>query len=82
MYNVLKERERKKMNIKNITNCVAQVWGCEAHNLSVVEENGRFYAECESLLERRRLSASSYRETINDMFYDYCVENTEWMGVS
>jgi len=28
------------------------------------------------------LTDTNYREVLNDMFYDYCVENASWMGVS
>jgi hypothetical protein len=28
------------------------------------------------------LTDRNYLEVLNDMFYDYCVENASWMGVS
>ena len=59
-----------------------RIWGDEAHNLGIVYENGKYYAYCELTLERRRLTEKNHHEVLNDMFYDYCVENANWMGVS
>ena len=61
-----------------------KIWGCEAHACNIVfeVENGKYFARCESIMDRRRLTDSNYEEVLNDMFYDYCVENASYMGVS
>jgi len=71
------------METNKIQNTIAQIWGSESHQISLIlTPDGRIYAECESTRDRRRLTDSNYREQVNDMFYDYCVENASWMGVS
>ena len=60
-----------------------QIWGSESYQISLVgTPDGKLYAECESTMQRRKLTDTNYREVLNDMFYDYCVENASWMGVS
>ena len=71
------------MDAIKIQDAIAQIWGSESHRVSVLlDVRGVFYAECESTMDRRRLTENTYRQTLNDMFYDYCVENAAWMGVS
>jgi hypothetical protein len=66
-----------------IKNALTQIWGSESHKVSfLLNPEGRLYAECEETMDRRRLTDTNYREVLNDMFYDYCVENASWMGVS
>jgi hypothetical protein len=68
---------------QKIKNELVQIWGSESHNVTfLATPDGRLYAECESTFDRRRLTDSNYREVLNDMFYDYCVEKAAWMGVS
>ncbi len=60
-----------------------QIWGSESPRVSILlNPEGKMYAECEETMDRRRLTDSNYREVLNDMFYDYCVEKASWMGVS
>jgi hypothetical protein len=81
------EKERKKM-LKKFVDCKNRIWGNEANACNItfvvskLDGRIRWYAECASTLERCRLTDSNYEEVLNDMFYDYCVENAEWMGVS
>ena len=71
------------MDAIKIQDAIAQIWGSESHRVSVLlDVCGVFHAECEDTYQRRRLSENTYRQTLNDMFYDYCVENASWMGVS
>lgn len=73
----------KKMIENKYKKAIEQIWGSESHNVSLLmSQNGTLYAECESTFDRRVLTDSNYREQLNDMFYDYCVENASWMGVS
>lgn len=68
---------------KKFKNTIQQIWGSESHQISLLlTPQGVLYAECEFTMDRRRLTDSNYREVLNDMFYDYCVENAAWMGVS
>lgn len=68
--------------IAKIQKIAEKVWGSEIGMLKMIEDNGRVYAECETTLDRRSLTEKNCEEVLNDMFYDYCVENADWMGVS
>ncbi len=73
---------KKLVSVKN------RIWGNEAHAcnigfvISILDGKPRYYAECEATLENCRLSESNCEAVLSDMFYDYCVENASWMGVS
>lgn len=75
-------KERKNMTMKDYMNAKARIWKDESHNVTIVNDNGMFYAECDSTMQRRKLDETNCDEVLNDMFYDYCVENAGWMGVS
>jgi hypothetical protein len=70
--------------LKKFVDAKAKIWGDEAHACTIVCEidRGTFYAECYSICERRRLTEKNYEQVLNDMFYDYCLENASYMGVS
>jgi len=80
----MKAQEREKKMLKKFVDCKARIWGSEAYACTIVYEvaKQKFYAECDSILERRVLNEKNYEEVLNDMFYDYCVENASYMGVS
>ncbi len=80
---MLEKKERKKM-MKKFVDAKARIWGSEAYACTIVYEvaTQRFYAECDSICESKRLTESNYDRVLNDMFYDYCVENASYMGVS
>lgn len=62
---------------------IEQIWGSESHKVSLLlSQRGVLYAECSETYDRRVLTDNNYREQLNDMFYDYCVANASWMGVS
>lgn len=64
-------------------NAIRQIWGSESHMVTLLlSVDGKLFAECETILGRRRLTDSNYEEVLNDMFYDYCCENADYMGVS
>jgi hypothetical protein len=69
--------------LKKFIDAKAQIWGSESYACTIVYEvsTGKFFAECGDL-DRRRLTEKNHLEVLNDMFYDYCVENASWMGVS
>ena len=70
--------------LKKFVDCKARIWGSESYACTIVYEVAKqlFFAECDSTMSRRRLTDSNYEEVLNDMFYDYCVENAGYMGVS
>jgi len=70
------------MMMKKFSDAKARIWGCEAHRCTIGYEPmaNRYYAETE--LDRKRLTDKNYERVLNDMFYDYCVENASYMGVS
>jgi hypothetical protein len=67
---------------KKLMDCKARIWGSESHACIIVYEvaTGKFRAECG--IESKILNEKNYERVLNDMFYDYCVENATWMGVS
>ena len=66
----------------------SKIWGDEAHAcdiefvMSPLDGRVRYYAACRSTMQRFRLTENNCEEVLNDMFYDYCIENAAWMGVS
>lgn len=76
------------LTMKMISDAKARIWGSESYRLTIVYEvsakdgSEKFYAECEDILTTKRLTLSNYERVLNDMFYDFCVENASWMGVS
>lgn len=69
---------------KKFVDCKARIWGSESYACTIVYEvsTQKFFAQCESTMAHRRLTKDNYEEVLNDMFYDYCVENASYMGVS
>ena len=72
------------LNMETINNAKTRIWGAESYRVTIVYEisTQRFYAECEDILTTKRLTLNNYERVLNDMFYDYCVENASWMGMS
>jgi hypothetical protein len=71
------------MDTTKIRDTLKQIWADESHNVSLIlTVDGKLYAECESTFDRRRITENNCYEVLNDMFYDYCLENAIWMGVS
>jgi len=70
--------------LKKFVDAKAKIWGDEAYACTIIYEvaSGKYFAECEAILANRRLTDKNYEEVLNDMFYDYCVENASYMGVS
>lgn len=60
----------------------AQIWGSEAHACTIVYELGTHKYRAECGIDSQILNEKNYERVLNDMFYDYCVENASWMGVS
>jgi len=73
-----------KNMMQTFVNTKAQIWGDESHACTIIYamDTNTYYAKCESTFEQKRLTESNYERVLNDMFYDYCVENADWMGVS
>jgi hypothetical protein len=69
---------------KKFVNTKAQIWGSESYACTIVFEvsTRKYFAKCESTLAEKTLTEQNYERVLNDMFYDYCVENASWMGVS
>lgn len=67
--------------LKKFVNCKNRIWGSESYACTIVwEPSGTFRAECG--IDSRILNEKNYERVLNDMFYDYCVENASAMGVS
>lgn len=61
-----------------------RIWGDESHACVIVNYPmmNRYVAKCESTGEEKRLTEKNYQRVLDEMFYDYCCENADWMGVS
>lgn len=59
-----------------------RIWGDDAVYCAIGFDGKKYFADCGVTLDRRVINESNYLDVLNDMFYDYCVENAEWMGVS
>ena len=70
--------------MKKFSDTKARIWGSESHACSIIfyPMMNRYVAKCDSTGEEKRLTDKNYVRVLNDMFYDYCVENASWMGVS
>jgi hypothetical protein len=70
------------MKIHDYMVAKAQIWGDESHACTIVYEIGKhkYRATCGD--DSRILNEKNYERVLNDMFYDYCVENASYMGVS
>lgn len=82
---ILEKKKRKKMDmIKMFSDTKARIWGSESYACTIIcyPMLNRYAARCESTGEEKRLTAKNYERVLNDMFYDYCVENASYMGVS
>lgn len=68
--------------LKKFVDCKSRIWGSESYACTIVYEvsTGRYRAECDE--DSRLLNEENYERVLNDMFYDYCVKNSEYMGVS
>lgn len=79
-----KEEKDKKMEnmMKKFMDAKAQIWGDESHACTIVYEisTRKYRAQCG--IDSHVLNEKNYERVLNDMFYDYCVENADWMGVS
>lgn len=76
------------LTMQMISDAKTRIWGSESYRVTIVYDvstkdgSERFYAECEDILTTKRLTISNYERVLNDMFYDFCIENAAWMGVS
>ena len=65
-----------------------KIWGFDACECKIEIEwstlQGKpvYYAVCESTLARRRLSDTNCEDVLNELFWDFCMRNADWMGVS
>lgn len=75
--------------LKNMIDTKNAIWGDEAHHCQIVQDTvnvairgeARVFAECDLTGDRRMLTENNFADVLNDMFYDYCVEDAAWMGV-
>ena len=76
------------LSLEKINDAKVRIWGSESHRLTIIysvstrTDTVQFIARCDDTLEERRLTETNYVQTLNDMFYDFCVEHAAWMGVS
>lgn len=70
------------MKIHDYMVAKARIWRSESHACTIIFEvsTGKYRAETEN--DSRILTPNNFERVLNDMFYDYCVENASYMGVS
>lgn len=70
--------------MKKFSDTKARIWGSESHACSIIfyPMLNRYVARCEAIGEEKRLTEKNCERVLNDLFYDYCVENAAYMGVS
>jgi hypothetical protein len=68
--------------MKKFLDTKAQIWGDESHACTIVYEVSTKKFRAETECDSRILNEKNYERVLNDMFYDYCVENASYMGVS
>lgn len=70
--------------MKKFSDTKARIWGSESYACSIIYYPmlNRYTAKCESIGEEKRITEKTFERVLNDMFYDYCVENADYMGVS
>jgi len=68
--------------IKKFTDAKNRIWGDDADACKIFYEIGKhkYRAICNE--DSRVLNEKNYERVLDDMFYDYCLENASWMGVS
>lgn len=69
---------------EKVLNCAKKIFGDEFHVVRVIQAGSSFKVEIkDTILDGVWIrSEENMEEKINDLFYDYCVENAAWMGVS
>ena len=70
--------------INQLNNVKARIWADNSHEVSIIyyPSLDRFVAKCDAIMEEKRITLATAERVLNDMFYDFCVENADWMGVS
>lgn len=71
--------------LKKFVDYKNRIWGDERHACNILIQDisaSVYYADCESTMTTLRLTEQNYKRVLDQMFYDYCVENASYMGVS
>lgn len=70
--------------INQLNNIKSRIWADLSHEVSIIyyPRLNRFVAKCDAIMEEKRITLNTAERVLNDMFYDYCVESADWMGVS
>lgn len=70
--------------INQLNNIKSRIWADNSHEVSIVYYPmlDRYVAKCDAIMTEKRITLNTAERVLNDMFYDFCVENADWMGVS
>ncbi len=68
----------------SVIKTVRKIFGDESHRVRITETGNGFKIEIKDMILDGVwiYSENMVEEKINDIFYDYCIENMDWMGVS
>jgi hypothetical protein len=72
------------LNGEKVLGCVKKIFGDESYKVVVFQAANIFKVEVRDMLHDGVWIRSEHtmEEKINDLFYDYCLNNIDWMGVS
>ena len=70
------------MNQNDYIQAKKAIWQEESGQCAIGFDGKKYYAECALYGDFRYINEKNYDDVLNDMFYDYCLENASWTGVS
>jgi len=84
LYTDIEREGDKMMNGEKILKCVQKVFGDESYRVRVMQSGNIFKVEVRDMIHDGIWirSEDTMEEKIDELFYDYCMNNIDWMGVS
>jgi hypothetical protein len=72
------------LNAEKVVKCIRKIFGDEYRNVRVIQAGSSFRVEIVDMIHDGVWirSENTMEEKIDELFYDYCLENADWMGVS
>jgi hypothetical protein len=70
------------MMIQDYIDAKVSIWGDEFNYCAIGFDGDRYYAQCVMTETLRYIDETNYLDVLNEMFFDYCMHNAKWMGVS
>lgn len=70
------------MMMQDYINAKVSIWGDESMWCAICFDGERYTAQCVMTDTLRYINEDNYSDVINEMFFDYCMQNAKYMGVS